>query len=117
VKSLRAIGAWMHDNGAAIYGTTASPFDTLPWGRCTQKSTRQGGTVLYLHVFDWPKDGQLVVPGLKNKVYSASLLAGGAPLSIAAENGLTISLPAQAPNQIATVVALTIEGAPDITKH
>ena len=74
VERLQAIGKWMKVNGESIYGTQASPFKTLPWGRCTKKLT-DGGTTLYLHVFQWPSDGQLLVPGLRNKV-AASLLAG-----------------------------------------
>ena len=55
----------MKVNGEAIYGTTASPFKRLAWGRCTKKLTADGAT-LYLHVFNWPADGKLLVPGLKN---------------------------------------------------
>ena len=47
------VGPWMQANGESIYGTTASPFAAIPWGACTVK-----GEKLYLHVFDWPSDGQ-----------------------------------------------------------
>ena len=73
VERLKAIGKWMDVNGEAIYATTASPFKRLPWGRCTKKITAERPT-LYLHVFDWPADGKLVVPGLKNQVETAYLL-------------------------------------------
>lgn len=117
VKSMKAIGAWMRKNELAIYGTQASPFDKLAWGRCTQKATRSGNTRLYLHVFDWPQDGKLVVPGLANKVRNVSLLATGTQLqAIAANNQVTISLPAAVPDKIATVIALEIEGTPEIVK-
>ena len=43
----------MKCNGEAIYGTTASPFKKLAWGRCTKKLDPSGAT-FYLHVFDWP---------------------------------------------------------------
>ena len=43
----------MKVNGEAIYATTASPFKSLPWGRCTKKLT-DGGATLYLHVFNGP---------------------------------------------------------------
>lgn len=66
--TLRGVGAWMQVHGEAIHGTTASPFQRLPWGRATQKPG-----VLYLHVFDWPPDGRLVVP-VRATVRSARLL-------------------------------------------
>jgi alpha-L-fucosidase len=59
VNDLQAVGAWMNVNGEAIYGTTASSLPQPSWGRITQK-----GTMLYLHVFDWPDNGKLSVSGL-----------------------------------------------------
>jgi alpha-L-fucosidase len=74
VVRLKEMGVWMQKNGESIYGTSASPFFKLPWGRCTQK-TNNGKTTLYLHVFNWPKDGILRVPGLKTRVKDVFLLA------------------------------------------
>jgi len=110
VKSMRAIGDWMKVNSAAIYGTTASPLSGLPWGRCTRK-----GQTLYLTVFDWPKDGQLLVP-LKNAVKDLRLIAkpSATLTSKATPEGLLISLPPDAPDAIASVISLTIEGEPDV---
>ena len=110
VKSFRAIGAWMKVNGESIYGTTASPFATLDWGRCTQKSGK-----LYLHVFDWPKDGKLRVP-IANTGIKATLLGGGKLSVTTSERGAEIVLPAEMPDKIATVIALDIKGAPQIVK-
>ena len=111
VNSMQAIGAWMKVNGEAIYGTTASPFSKLDWGRCTAKLTSTGG-ILYLHVFDWPKDGRLVVPGLRNEVSKARLLATRAGLKFSAQgNDLVINVPTAAPDAIATVIALEFRGA------
>ncbi len=69
VERLREVGEWVAKNGEAIYGTTASPVPYLSWGRATRK-----GNVLYLHVFDWPADGQLRVP-MQCQVTGAHLLA------------------------------------------
>jgi alpha-L-fucosidase len=108
VERLAGIGQWMKANGESIYATKASPFAKTPWGRCTQKSL-DGKTRLYLHVFDWPADGKLVVPA-KGKPAGARLLAGGARLDAAAEDGaVTITLPQEAPSKIATVVVLDVE--------
>jgi alpha-L-fucosidase len=114
VERLQTVGRWMKVNGEAIYATAASPFKRLPWGRCTKKVSDTGAT-LYLHVFNWPKDGQLLVPGLRNKVRQAYLLAGRKPLSAAThEPGVTITLPAVAPDPISSTVVLEIQGQPDV---
>jgi alpha-L-fucosidase len=104
----------MKVNGEAIYGTTASPFPRLPWGRCTTKA-RGERTTLYLHVFEWPGDGRLLVPGLRNRVSAARLLAGGARLRAEpTSEGVTLSLPAAAPDAIASVIRVEIAGTPDV---
>ncbi|MGA4643575.1 alpha-L-fucosidase [Limisphaera sp. 4302-co] len=115
VQRLKEIGAWMKINGEAIYGTRASPFRRLPWGRCTVKPDGRH-TILYLHVFQWPTNGQLVVPGLKNPIQKAWLLADRrARLSIEAGEGTQIiRVPAVAPDPIATVVAARIPGRPEV---
>jgi alpha-L-fucosidase len=110
IDALSAIGAWMKVNGEAIYDTKASPLASLPWGRCTKKM-RNGNTILYLSVFDWPANGQLVIPGLKGEVVSAKLLAGGASLKTSpGSDGLVISVPEKASDPIATVIKLEVKG-------
>ncbi len=109
IERLREVGAWMKINGEAIYGTSASPFaQGLPWGRATHK-----GHTLYLHVFDWPADGELVVP-LANVPLKAYLLAAKDKnlKFIGGDRGLTIQVPAEAPDKIVSVIALELDGAP-----
>jgi len=109
VQSLRAIGAWMAVNGDSIYGTTASAFEKLDWGRCTRKQLADGKTRLYLHVFDWPASGKLVVPGLADQPDRAFLLADGKPLDTTIADGqLIVTVPAAAPDPIATVIVLDV---------
>jgi hypothetical protein len=64
VERLKAMGDWMAVNGESIYGTEASPFFKLPWGRCTSRKTGDG-TTLYLHVFNWPENQRLRVPAIQ----------------------------------------------------
>ncbi len=111
IKRLKEVGAWMRTNGDAIYATSASPFKSLPWGRCTRKDN-VGRTTLYLHVFNWPSDGKLFVPGLKNSVEEARLLSHGGRLKTEnSEGGVTIAVPPSPPDPISSTVALRVQGA------
>jgi alpha-L-fucosidase len=113
IERLHAIGSWMSVNGEAIHGTSAGPFESPKWGRCTQKK-HGADTTLYLEAFEWPKDGKLWVSGLANKIVSASLLDDpGHLLTLTAKNGeFAIRVPSEPPNAICPVVALEIQGAP-----
>jgi len=113
VERLAAIGRWMRTNGESIHGTTASVFDDLPFGRCTVRAGDDRSTI-YLHVFDWPEEGRIVLPGLANEIGRAFLLAKpGEDLPCGREGSdAWISLPEAAPDAIDTVVALEVAGAP-----
>jgi alpha-L-fucosidase len=114
LQRLKEIGDWMNVNSVAIYGTSASPFRKLPWGRCTQKADGTD-TILYLHVWNWPADGKLVVPGLKNSVESATLLATGETLKTAMNaDGVMIDIPASAPDAISSTIVVKIKGAAEV---
>ncbi len=113
VQRLAEIGRWMKVHREAIYGTSASPFKDLPWGRCTQKAAPDGTTRLYLHVFDWPADGNLLVPGLKNTVDSAALLGSEATVRFAqTPEGVALTLPRVATDAVSSTVVLRIQGKP-----
>jgi alpha-L-fucosidase len=111
VDLLSKIGAWMNKNGEAVYGTTASPWGIFDWGRCTKKVTKNGAS-LYFSVFKWPADSKLVIPAFKNSVISAKLLSNGAVVkaSVSKDHALTLSLPATAPDPIATVIRVDVRG-------
>ena len=104
LERLAAVGKWMKVNGESIYGTTASPFpNQLEFGRATSKHGR-----VYLHVFNWPADSRLHVPAWGKVVTRAYFLSTpwkSLELNKTAE-GVTILLPTQAVDPIATVVVL-----------
>ena len=110
VEILRGIGDWLKVNGEAIYGTERTILPVNAWGESTVK-----GNTLYLHVFQWPDDGELLVGGLKSDIHSAFFLSdtGKQALNIKRFNkrDLRITVPDIAPDSIVTVIALQIEGS------
>jgi alpha-L-fucosidase len=110
ITVLNGLGTWMKVHSDSIYGTTASPYSTEPsWGLYTKKSGK-----LYAHVFTWPSNGQLVIPSLTNTINRVYLLNNsGTSLSYTANGaGITVSLPATAPNADDSVVVVEVSGVP-----
>ena len=68
VEILTEMGRWIAVNKEAVYGTQATPYEfDYPWGRISRKEN-----VLYLYLFEHME--KLELPGLENRVKSASLL-------------------------------------------
>ena len=111
IERLKQVGAWMKVNGEAVYGTKGSPLKPLAWGRCTRKEVN-GNTFLYFSVFEWPVNGKLEVPGVKNKVISAKLLSNGnAVKTSSAGDVLTVTLPVAPTDKIASVIRVELKGS------
>ena len=107
IERLKEIGSWMKINGEAIYGTQASPFTNPGWGRCTIKKT-EGKTRIYLHIFDFPEDGILRIPGLASKIDMAyELINRGHKLNVeSAGNYQKINVSKIEKGKYATVLVL-----------
>ena len=109
IERMEAIGQWMNTNGQAIYETTASPFGKPQWGRYTSKPGK-----LYAHIFHWPQEAKLSVPVANLHVSKAYLLADQEQQSLPTQQtdqNLLISLPAEAPDAIASVVVIEYQNA------
>ena len=108
---LAGIGGWWKVNGESIRGTERTPLTPQTWG----ESTRKGNT-LYLHVFDWPVDGKLVVGGLKSNVKHVWLLSDVKRTSLKADRinplDVSISVPSAAPDKADSVVVVECEVDP-----
>jgi alpha-L-fucosidase len=109
VAILNGIGEWMNVNGESIHGAGRSPLPVQAWGQSTRK-----GQVLYLHVFDWPRDGRLTVGGLTAKIDKAYLLADKkrSPLNVERLNELdaVIHVPTEAPDSGVSTIAVEVAG-------
>ncbi len=116
VERLEGMGRWMQVNAQAVYGTQANPFPEPPtWGRITRKTMENGATRLYLHVFDWPKDGALRLSGLLSRPSAVQILGQRTRnlWPFEQEDDVTIfRLPEQPLDPIATVVAVDLEPGP-----
>ena len=116
LERLAEVGKWMTVNGAAIYGTSASPFSQgVPWGRVTQK-----GDMLYLMVFNLPADRALLLPGLTTKVAKVWFLDSTIKAELVAAHdgaGVKVTVPAGVVMnpEATTVIALKLDGNPDVT--
>lgn len=115
VRILKEVGKWMKVNGESIYGTSASPLGQLPFGLCTAKNGK-----LYLHVFNWPENGILTIPGIECNVKKVYLLADkiGKPMEWK-KSGLkdiivklnSFAIPAENLNDVDNVIVLEYNGA------
>ncbi len=109
VAILEGVGKWWAVNADSIRGTIRTPLAVQAWGQSTRK-----GNKLYLHVFDWPANGKLIVGGLKTNATRASLLAN--PVSslecIRMGPDLMISVPKKAPDETDSVVVLEFDSEP-----
>jgi len=117
IERLKDVGEWMNVNSSSIYGTTASPFIRLPWGRATKKEYANA-TDLYLHVFDWPEDGLLKMDGLRSEVSGAYFLADFQQhIQInKTQEGVVLKLPDKPLDEINTVIVLKITGKLDVER-
>ena len=109
----------MEVNSQAIHATEASPFPRrLPWGRITQKAGENGGTTLFLHVWDWPVDGKILLPTLKELPTAGVMLKGGAAVTAErSANGVVIHLPGTTTDPDVSVARLDFPGALTITQE
>jgi alpha-L-fucosidase len=108
-ERVRAVGAWLDDNGESIYGTTRSPFGPLHDAWCAAKGNR-----LYIHLQKRP-DGPVQLPGLKNAIKKAWLLKTSEPLKVD-DAAKSIEPPSVLPDVFMTTIAVELDGLPVVEK-
>ena len=74
---------------------------------------KDGKTLIYLHVYDWPASGQLEVLGLESKIERAHLLGNEKDLAVSGAPGKWIlQVPSSGSHEVATVIKLEINEEP-----
>jgi alpha-L-fucosidase len=71
---------------------------------------------LFLHVFQWPPDGRLIVPGLKTKVTRARLDRAGKLAVTSSGDNVVITLPPGCPDTLIPVVTLELAGPAEASR-
>jgi alpha-L-fucosidase len=109
LSRLQALGAWLHQNGEAIYGSH-------PWRRATGQTTEgitvrftQKETAVYATLLGSPKTGSVTVKSLSPQTGSAIYLLGNdKPLSWSQQGeDIRVALPSALPGRYAYVLRIT----------
>ena len=133
VDRLAEVGAWMKVNGEAIYDCGPTPFGAEAGTFSATEKDKEGKPQfvsawnwrattkpgkIYIEIFNWPSNRKLELVGLQSKVKKAYLLAGHKKLKVERDAmGVSIALPAESPDKLASVVCLEIQGkAPLVVK-
>jgi alpha-L-fucosidase len=120
---LNAVGEWLKKNGEAIYGCERCELvgggisynNIIPDWNMLGKWTAKGKNA-YLCVFRWPGE-EAVIPLVKTKVKSATLLASGKKLKVHQEyNGRLViqGLPKAPPDPNVSVIKVEFASQPEV---
>lgn len=104
---LREIGAWLGKYGESIYATRGGPFLPGDWGASTHRDK-----TIYVHVLKWQGD-KLVLSKIPAKILRVTSLTGGDASFSQNENGIEISVPESARNDIDTIFVLELNSSAD----
>ncbi len=115
VDVLLESGDWLKKYGESIYGTKSSQWGQPEWGRITHKILPDGTTRLFLHVFDWPEDGRLVIDTLRRRPIQAYALRSiprkNYKVAIEGNAYIVVTLDGRAWDSVNSVVVLDVDKA------
>lgn len=109
-SALKTSGEWLKKYPQVVYTASASPWGRqLPWGDATLHEGK-----INLSIYQWPLDGEIFLPGLKNEIKTAQLWVAGKKVPLEIEkfaNWVRIKLPSDRPEQLVSVVEVEVVGA------
>ncbi len=117
VEKLKPLGEWLRRHGECIYASEKGPHFLLEWGTCTRR-----GNTLYYHIYDWPDDSRLVIPGLNEDKENAGIEAislhgrpnGPAITFEMSGNDVVVHLPRKQFDPLVDVLQVEFAGTPSV---
>ncbi|MDR2040319.1 MAG: alpha-L-fucosidase [Bacteroidales bacterium] len=106
VQIFKGVGEWLKVNGEAIYGNEKTGLPIQNWGVTTRK-----GNKLYLHVHQWPENGELILGGITAEISGADILSTKEKVVFEklTDKDILLKLPVVCPDTSSTVIVLTIK--------
>jgi len=111
ITALDSLGLWMHANSKSIYHCTFAPPEfNVPEG--VKLTYNKDKRKIYLHLFEYPTSGSLVLKDYKDKVKYAQFLHDNSELQIDPEKStgknIVLKLPLKKPGFEIPVIELTL---------
>lgn len=101
--TLKAIGQWLNQYGPTVYGTRGNVIAPQDWGLITAKNK-----TLYVHVLNRPAGNYIFIPGLSQKIVSATLFDGNQKVNFKQQpEGVFVYLNNLPANDMDLVISLT----------
>ncbi|MCB1132363.1 MAG: alpha-L-fucosidase, partial [Verrucomicrobiae bacterium] len=104
VERLKEMGAWLAKNGESLYGTRGGP-----WKPASHVVSTRKGDKIYVHLLR-KVEGPVTLPALPVAITSAKVLNGPSVAHSVKDDILSLEVPANAWDEIDTIVELTISG-------
>jgi alpha-L-fucosidase len=104
VERLKEMGAWLQKYGESIYGTRGGPYTPDAYVASTRR-----GNMVYIHILDWPREGDLHLPAPPARIKSAKLMNGGTVETQPDGDDLVIKIAQEHRQAIDTLVRLEFD--------
>jgi alpha-L-fucosidase len=110
--ALDSLALWMHANDKSIYNCTFAPADfKVPEG--TKLTYNAAKKKLYIHLFDYPKDGLITLPGYKSRLDYSQFLHDDSELLVdeakSTGDDIVLKLPKQKPDYNIPVIEISLK--------
>lgn len=115
VEILSYSGDWLKKYGESIFNTKGTQWGQPEWGRITHRILPDDTTRLYLHVFNWPENGKLVLDTVRRRPIQAyamrSIPRENYSVAIVGNAHIEISLDGTPWDEVSSVVVLDVDKA------